>query len=301
MELSKHEAVTDAQLFYNKQYLHNRVLLYTDIFNWIDAVYLFTNENLPFILQNSNLNGKILTVTASLDHALNAILMGAKEIKMFDINSIAKYFAELKMQAVKKLSYEDFLKLYKIKPTFSGDLKLRLRNNINSQIVYDLCLDMEDSYACFFEKLLDLDFFESKKWYHYYKMVSNPNYNLYMNETYFYKLKELLEEVKIDDYIDCDMFDIKEYIGDEKYSTILFSNISSYFNEEGMKRFYILLNELENNLTDDGVIQIGYGNVKPRKIIKGTNLISRDFVCKYKDNIKEVQNKDNIVTYYHKK
>ena len=108
-DLTKFEVKTNAEMYFNAiSSCSSRP------FNHVDSVYLFTNENIPVILENSNLNGKLLTVTASLDQALNAILYGVNDITMFDINKIAKFFAEHKISAIKFLSYEDFLKLYNL-------------------------------------------------------------------------------------------------------------------------------------------------------------------------------------------
>lgn len=62
----------------------------------------------------------------------------------------------------------------------------------------------------------------------------------------------------------------------------------------------ILLCELEDNLICDGVIQIGLGNLKNNKVINGTNAIDRRFVDKNKDKIKEINFKEETITYYYK-
>ena len=61
-------------------------------FTTCNPVYLFTNDH-PFdILSNLDLSGSLLSVTSSFDHQLNAILMGCKDIRSFDINRNSKYF-----------------------------------------------------------------------------------------------------------------------------------------------------------------------------------------------------------------
>lgn len=126
----------------------------------------------------------------------------------------------------------------------------------------------------------------------------NPENNRYLDKEEYYKLQKLLPEVKIDNYIDCDIFDIKEHIGNSKYSTILFSNISSYFNEITLEEYHDLLMSLEENLTDDGTMQIGYGKKKP--LFNDSKPLDRTFVEDHKDKIIEIQRENKIITYYHK-
>ena len=54
-----------------------------------------TNQQLVdalFSVSNLDLTDGLLSVTASFDHQLNAVLMGCNDIRSFDINKIAKYF-----------------------------------------------------------------------------------------------------------------------------------------------------------------------------------------------------------------
>lgn len=294
MALTKFEVKTNAEMYFNAiSSCSSRP------FNYVDSVYLFTNENIPVILENSNLNGKLLTVTASLDQALNAILYGVNDITMFDINKIAKFFAELKISAIKFLSYEDFLKLYNLKPGIRGKFKTTFSQNINSRLVEKVCKEMDYYYALFFEELFNLDFFNKSNRGYYYSFISNPNYNLYLKKDKFYELKNILQDINFNEYIDCNLFDIKKHIKNKHFSTILLSNITSYFDEEEFEKFDNLLKELNKNLTHDGVIQIGYGDVN-KSIVRGSNPIDREFVLKYKDNIKEIKTSNEIITYYYK-
>lgn len=60
-------------------------------FGCTESSYLWTNENM-YLYDNEDLKDKkVLTVTSSGDHALNAILNGAKNIDSFDINLYSKY------------------------------------------------------------------------------------------------------------------------------------------------------------------------------------------------------------------
>ena len=78
-----------------------------------DVIYPFTSENIAGYMEDLDLTDKkIITVTASSDHILNAIAQGATDITTFDINPETRYYMELKLEGVQQLEYEDFLKLF---------------------------------------------------------------------------------------------------------------------------------------------------------------------------------------------
>lgn len=292
--ISNNNAILDAEKFFALPFSN---YIYT--FEEYNPIYLFTNEQLSEILKNSNLSGKLLSVTASGDQVLNAILMGAKDVQMFDLNKFAKYFVNLKIEALKNLSYEEFLKLYNIKKEKKHLVYNALSPSLNKEMLLKVYEKMDDSYALFFKKLLSLSFFEEDTNYSdYYMHVFNPENNKYLDEEQYYKVQKLLPSVKINDYIDSDIFDLKEHVQKYKFSTMLFSNISSYFYSEDLPCYFSLLHSLEENLTDGGIMQIGYG--KKDSTLHGTAPLNRRFVLEHKDKITEVNSEDKIITYYHK-
>ena len=77
-----------------------------------NSIYPFTSENIAGYMKDLDLTGKkVITVTGSTDHILNAILQGATEITTFDINPLTKPYMDLKISALKNLSYKNFIKL----------------------------------------------------------------------------------------------------------------------------------------------------------------------------------------------
>ena len=71
---------------------------------------MFTDENINDMTKKLNLENKdILTVTSSGDQALNFILSGAKNIKLFDENTYAECLFYLTKSLIENLSYEAFL------------------------------------------------------------------------------------------------------------------------------------------------------------------------------------------------
>lgn len=133
-------------------------------------VYPFTTENIAGYMYDLDLKDKkIITVTASGDHALNAILRGARDITCFDVNPNSKDYTKEKIQAILDLSYEDFIRYMLL------DNKLKGKYNLE---------------------------------FKYYNPESKRKCNLYLSEYEFYRLKELLRSVSIR-YIDSNITDLK--------------------------------------------------------------------------------------------
>ena len=172
--------------------------------------------------------------------------------------------------------------------------------NLDKNIVSSLCCYMEEEYAYFFDKLLTLGFFDKKNIKGYYCFRSKPKGNIYLDKDRYYELQEKIQDVKFRGYIDTHIFNLKQYLGNEKCSAMIFSNISSYFQGEKLEYLARLLNGLEENLEENGSIQIGYGSAKENFFTRGSNPIDVGFVLKYKDNIKEIKTGKQIITYYHK-
>ena len=77
-----------------------------------NSIYPFTSENIAGYMKELDLTDKkVITVTGSTDHILNAVLQGATEITTFDINPLTKPYMDLKISALKNLSYKNFIKL----------------------------------------------------------------------------------------------------------------------------------------------------------------------------------------------
>ena len=78
-----------------------------------NSIYPFTTENIAGYMHDLDLkNKRIITVTGSADHIINAIVRGATNITTFDINPLTKYYMDLKLASLRDLSYEDFLQIF---------------------------------------------------------------------------------------------------------------------------------------------------------------------------------------------
>lgn len=85
----------------------------TEKFAPYSCLYSFTTENIGGYFSQIDFRGKsVLTVGGSGDHLINASLLGAKDVTCFDKNVMAKFYAELKFQAVKKLPFIVFKEFF---------------------------------------------------------------------------------------------------------------------------------------------------------------------------------------------
>lgn len=107
-----------------------------DGFDSMSPAYLFTNENLGRVFDHLNVDGKdVLTACAgSGDILFNAKMFGAATVDQFDVSLFSKHTFELKYQALRHLTYSEFLRFFYHSRSFlnkkSGD---RLAPHLSDQ------------------------------------------------------------------------------------------------------------------------------------------------------------------------
>jgi len=197
-----------------------------------DSIYPFTTENIAGYMKILDLtNKKIITVTGSADHIINAILKGCKDITTFDINPLTKYYMDLKLSAIKYLSYEEFLNflLYDTNDSFNINIlnKLNLPNYSKKFWLEELEKNKNDGLLLKKSGLFNLKYFYPE---------DKIKYNLYLNKENYDIIKKNLEYVKIE-FINSSVTNLDI---SEKYDYMFLSNISDYLN------MFYENNELEN-------------------------------------------------------
>ena len=209
-----------------------------------NSIYPFTSENIAGYMKNLNLTGKkVITVTGSTDHILNAILQGATEITTFDINPLTKPYMDLKISALKNLSYEDFIKL------------LLFESNMNLDYSIISSLDMSDESKMFWLEQLskynnsgielrNSSLFNTK----YFNPNSKLWQNLYLEKNKYNLLKQQIKDANIT-YINTSLKDLKV---DEHFDYMFLSNISDYlslmYSCDILKKYRDLLIEFQKRI-----------------------------------------------------
>lgn len=209
-----------------------------------DVIYPFTSENIAGYMEDLDLtNKKIITVTASSDHILNAIAQGATDITTFDINPETRYYMELKLEGVQQLEYEDFLKLF----LFDNPMSL------NKEIIMSLITSKDCQYY-WEEKYREnknngLLLKKSSVFYRkYFNTKSKLKQNIYLNKSKYQQVQKRLEEVKIN-FINTDL---KNLHLKGEYDDMFLSNISDYislmYQEHPLEQFAKKIYELSENV-----------------------------------------------------
>ncbi|MBD8922989.1 DUF3419 family protein, partial [bacterium] len=75
----------------------------------MEKIYSFTNEFVRAYPEMYDFNdARVLSVLGSGDQYFTAILSGAKEVEVIDVNIVSWYHFVLKYTAIRLLSYEEF-------------------------------------------------------------------------------------------------------------------------------------------------------------------------------------------------
>ena len=184
------------------------------------SIYSFTTENIAGYMYELDLSNKsVITVTGSSDHIINAILKGCTDITTFDINPLSKYYMDLKISAIKELSYDEFLDflLYDTNKSFSYDIINKLDMNNDSKTFWLNELSKNDNNGL---KMKESGLFNLK----YFDIENIINSNLYINKENYDIIKDRLKYVKIK-FLESNLKDLKI---NKNYDYMFLSNISDY-------------------------------------------------------------------------
>lgn len=202
-------------------------------------VYPMTTENIKGYFPFINNISKVLCVASSGDHLLNCVAKGAKEVTLFDVNPITYYLTKLKIAAL-NLSREEFISFFTVPEHW--DIHSDAFFNKNTFISLKWYLDDETySFWVAFYKILD-----EKKYTpqtsRLFRHMRHPREtiveaNIYLDVDIYDSMKYRIKDTKWD-FVESDILNLGSTLKEnERYNTILFSNISDYiqgvFNCEG--------------------------------------------------------------------
>lgn len=198
-----------------------------------DLVYPWSNEPLINEFKYAFVKDKrVLCVTSSGDHAIHALINGAKDVTCFDINRYCKYYASLKTAMVKNLEYDKFHNCFKSKSNFFHNVRsFTSQLSFEESLFWSERLRNEDDVWCFF--------------CHGFR-GSNELFNLKGYQT----AKARLNGSNIR-YVDADLLSLYNKVK-ERFDVVFISNILDHvcFNS----RVKNVVEVLSNITTSDGVI-----------------------------------------------
>ena len=307
------EDIRKAEEIINEQ--NNRSKTYTQF----DRLYPFTNENIKGILNRLNLyNKKCLTVLGSGDQTLDMCLNGSNNITAFDVNRLAKYYYDLKKAALlANITLDQYLDYF----CYYNYLQYTEINRIalHPDTFSKICIFLnEDSYKfwCFlYKEYHPLRVRNGNSLFLPDELKHNilkQTINYLNNETNFYTLKEKIKDLKFE-FIHNDVNNLPHFLT-KQYDFIYLSNIIQYIDQmysnicddnninqiHKLQKFKDLINQLSQNLNQDGTIIIGYifyiiNNVKTNAIFNKENreivFNNNEFTYLYIDAIEKFKRK----------
>ncbi len=263
------EEIRIAQKIISKNEYNNKSNFHRNSF-----IYKFTNENINIFYNYINNKEKVLEVISSGDQILNSILGNTYNIDAFDISIFPKHLLFLKIGAIERIKYEDFIDFF---------INNSKHNEYYDDIYYMIRKNLELDERKFWDSLFN--FFDWKEIYNSSLFSREPNIetsiinkNKYLNEEEYYKLKNKLSNINLNIYIS----DINKLVNilNNKYDTVYLSNIINYKSTNEYKK---LLNNLK--LSDNGLCISYLFNLK-KNLMKMKEIYNSN-------NISFIQNMNN--------
>lgn len=226
-------------------------------------IYPYTNDVLKEY-EKEVIGKKVLTVAGSGDQALMTIKNGAEQVQMFDINRFALYYSNLKLAAVKALTYEEYIEFF----TPQEDLFF---TNYDPKIFNKILNELSEKEASLWSNI-------------YTPLFCFCNYKL-INECYSFDkspiryeedyntIKKGMLNCEILPSIETDLFEICSKLNNIKFDSIIFSNITSHLHTNDKYKLSDLLKNIEFNLEYNGIIQIAH-YVNYQELYNGKKLSS---------------------------
>ena len=263
-----------------------------------EQIYLETNENVTGFFKGIKFYGKnkrVLTVGSSLDQALNAILFGSRDVTVIDLNIYTKVFGELKLAAIKNLSFEEFKEFFGLndKTNLKG-FPFFEKFNLYQKISHDI---PKESQIFWDSVMFDATEENIKNLFHSkFEKSSTMGNAVYYSKDAYEKIKNILKTQKINlEFVNSNYFEFDKTAKGE-FDLILLSTILDYYdsdspiNEDRFSReiendFLFKLQDIYNaKLKDGGLMQIstgfGVGDDgsyrildKAKRLLKGSSLL----------------------------
>jgi len=232
-------------------------------FAGFSQLYSFTTERLAAYYPNFEFSGKdVLVVGASGDHMINAYLLGAKNVTCFDINILAKYFVDLKIAGLKKLSYRQFLRFFlRSSKALSYNVYLNLRSQLlpAAKFFWDsIYKKVNNNGQVLRESLLFNNSFDRDE-----EKISN---NLYLQSAKHYQAaRQQIRDKKLV-WFASSVEDIcrQALFKSKAYDIILLSNLADYASLMFRERNYLqqfrdrIIKVLLDSLAPNGILSFAY-------------------------------------------
>lgn len=191
-------------------------------------VYIYATELVGNYYQALEVKDKnVLTVLGSGDQLINAFFLGADRMVGFDLNKNSKFITELKIEAIKRESYENFMAFFGStygNASFDYDIYNGLKKSLSEEAIN------------FFEKIYGESKISNIKPAHHpfirqrdFFDISPQQVNFYLtNEDNFEKSKRILSS-KQWSFIQSNADKISKKLSGQQFDLINLSNVPNYF------------------------------------------------------------------------
>lgn len=243
--------ITKLEKYMTGQDLPNEKSLITS-YPTCSVVYKWTNENLNIYPAVSLEGKKVLTITASGDHALEAVINGASDIDSVDINIFSKYVSALKIAMIRKYDIDKFSSQYRLFTIPLADVNdlSKILDEVSLYLSKDVILFWETYIKCLRE-YRDRNLFTRELFWNDGGAFKK---NKYSEKCVYGDLKEKLQGVSIK-YYDSDIKDIGRILPGNIYDAMYLSNIlervDTFDSAEDCAR---LIKRLLSRMNDKGII-----------------------------------------------
>ncbi|PKM91487.1 hypothetical protein CVU82_02730 [Candidatus Falkowbacteria bacterium HGW-Falkowbacteria-1] len=170
-------------------------------------MYIYATEMVSDYYSCLNLEGKrVLSICGSGDQIINAFYFGAREVVAFDINYNSFFILDLKLTAINKLNYLEFINFFGSN-LIDGSLEFGLYNKLKVFLSVKTRNFFDKLYKEFDykgKKLIKSDYFRQRSMFDV--LASDINYYL-KNEKEYLKCREIVQNRKIQ-FLQLDVNDI---------------------------------------------------------------------------------------------
>lgn len=274
--------------YYTKYIRHHFKKAFNTPHDNAEGVIPFTNELLTAYPKEDLKNKKVLTVTSSGDHVLDAIYNGAKEITAFDFNRFAKYYSALKIAMIKKYSHDEFIFKIESFTKLVNDVTTKsnknITNNINAirKIIDEVSLYLSNEELMFWNSLIEILMGQTIDRLFFYGNYASIYNNHYSNKAGFELIKSNLCDSTIK-YVDSNISDIKDNVSD-CFDVGYLSNILVKMSDKTTMEN--ILNDVINAFNNDSVIYsycFGKRKISDIPVIEGYSIKTKEIVREYWD------------------
>ena len=234
-----------------------------NIYNMFNHIYPFSTENIKGYYELLDLENKdILTVGASGDHTINLELENVNSSDYFDINPFTKYYYELKIAAIKALSYNEFLEFfcYEDYPKTFNKNKKAFNIDMYKKIAPYLKDDTKMFWNSLYLEVSGIDIRNSNL----FSKDEEPlrvikKANNYLDEFNYNNLKNNIKLTP--NFYQSNIVRLDKKLN-KQYDIIMLSNIAQYiegiFNKNHLENLKEVILKLEDKLKDNGIIIVSY-------------------------------------------